>query len=79
MQIEKEKIIKEENLKEDIVNRYLKVSLKRGYASENGTELNDMLPKMSPLNPNYVKKKRGVFEKLSKFVEKFMGINIDKM
>jgi len=79
MQIEKEKIIKEENLKEEIVNRYLKVSLKRGYASENGTELNDMLPKMSPLNPNYVKKKRGVFEKLSKLVEKFMGINIDKM
>ena len=74
MEKEKVKIIREENLKEEIVNRYLKVSLKRGYASENGEELNRMLPQMSPLNPNYLKKKRGVFEKLSRLVEKFRGI-----
>ncbi|QCT94633.1 type I restriction endonuclease subunit R [Caminibacter mediatlanticus TB-2] len=74
MEKEKEKIIKEENLKTEIVNKYLRVSLKRGYASENGTELNDMLPKMSPLNPNYLNKKRAVFEKLAKLVEKFRGV-----
>jgi len=74
MEREKEKLIKEENLKKETVDKYLKVSLKRGYASEIGDELNDMLPKMSPLNPNYLKKKSTVFEKLSKLVQKFIGI-----
>ena len=50
---------------------FLKLS---AYASENGTELNEILPKMSPLNPNYLTKKQIVFEKISKFVEKYKGI-----
>ena len=53
---------------------YIKTSLRHEYASENGTELNEILPKMSPLNPNYLTKKRSVFEKISKFVEKYKGI-----
>lgn len=54
--------------------RYILTSLKREYASENGTELNEILPKMSPLNPKYLVKKQNVFQKISAFVEKFKGI-----
>ncbi len=45
------------------------VSLKRVYASENGTELNALLPKMNPLNPQYLTTKQSVFQKLTLFVE----------
>ncbi|MFI3327254.1 MAG: type I restriction endonuclease subunit R, partial [Clostridia bacterium] len=50
---EAEELIKEENLNSDSAKRYIKTSLKREFASENGTELNEILPKMSPLNPQY--------------------------
>ena len=32
--------------------RYISTSLKREFASDNGTQLNAVLPKMSPLNPH---------------------------
>lgn len=67
-------IISEEGLNETAAKHYLKTSLRHEYASENGTELNEILPKMSPLNPNYLTKKQSVFEKISKFVEKYKGI-----
>ena len=38
------------------------------------TELNSIMPKMSPLNPLYLTKKHNVFQKISKFVEKFKGV-----
>ena len=74
---EAEEIIKEENLNEKAAKHYMKISLRHEYASENGTELNEILPKMSPLNPNYLTKKQTVFEKISKFVEKFKNIGGD--
>lgn len=49
-------------------------TLKREYANENGTELNALLSKMSPLNPQYLTKKQSVFQKISTFVEKFKGV-----
>lgn len=49
-------------------------SLKREYASDSGTELNTVLPKMSPLNPQYLAKKQSVFSKIAAFVEKFTGV-----
>jgi type I restriction enzyme R subunit len=55
-------------------NVIITTSLKREYASENGTELNALLPKMSPLNPHYLTKKQSVFQKLVSFVEKFKGV-----
>lgn len=67
-------LIEEENLNTENAKRYLQNSLKREYASENGTELNALLPKMSPLNPQYLTKKQSVFEKIVAFVEKFKGI-----
>ncbi|MGL5914563.1 MAG: type I restriction endonuclease subunit R [Bacteroidales bacterium] len=67
-------LIIEENLNEEATKRYITVSLKREYASENGTELNALLPTMSPLNPQYLPKKQSVFQKLVAFVEKFKGV-----
>lgn len=71
---EAEELIKEEQLNEDAAKRYILASLKKEYASENGTGLNEVLPKMSPLNPKYHTKKQSVFEKISAFVEKFKGV-----
>lgn len=67
-------LITEENLNEEAAKRYITASLKREFASENGTELNAILPKMSPLNPQYLTKKQSVFQKIVAFVEKFKGV-----
>lgn len=67
-------LIEEESLNSEAAKRYLKASLRREYASDNGTELNGILPKMSPLNPQYLTKKQTVFEKIAAFVEKFKGV-----
>ncbi|WP_105900304.1 type I restriction endonuclease subunit R, partial [Haemophilus influenzae] len=58
---EAESLIQEENLNVDAAKRYISTSLKREYASENGTALNEVLPKMSPLNPQYLTKKQTIF------------------
>lgn len=69
-----ETLIQTENLNGEAAKRYLLTSLKREYASENGTELNSILPKMSPLNPKYLTVKQSVFQKIAAFVEKFKGV-----
>lgn len=71
---EAEELIEAENLNEEAAKRYILTSLKREYASENGTELNEILPKMSPLNPQYLTKKQSVFQKIATFVDKFKGV-----
>lgn len=71
---EASELIAEENLNEDEAKRYITTSLKREYASENGTELNALLPKMSPLNPQYLTIKQRVFQKMISFVDKFKGV-----
>ncbi|MBS1496869.1 MAG: type I restriction endonuclease subunit R [Bacteroidetes bacterium] len=71
---EAEELIADENLNEEEAKRYIATSLKRKYASENGTELNALLPKMSPLNPQYLTLKQKIFQKISAFVEKFKEI-----
>lgn len=73
--IEASELIAGENLNEEETKRYIAASLKRKYASENGTELNAILPKMSPLNPQYLTKKQSVFQKIVAFVEKFKEIS----
>lgn len=67
-------LIANENLNEKEAKRYLEVSLKHEFASENGTDFNNILPKMSPLNPLYLTKKQSVFQKIASFVEKYKGI-----
>ncbi|WP_432815277.1 HsdR family type I site-specific deoxyribonuclease [Sphingorhabdus sp.] len=69
-----EKLVEEENLNLEAAKRYITNSIKREFATENGNELNDVLPKMSPLNPAYLTKKSSVFLRMSDFVTKFMGV-----
>ena len=73
-QREVQELIDEEKLNTDAAKRYITNSLKREFASDSGTELNAVLPKMSPLNPQYLTKKQSVFQKIAAFVEKFKGI-----
>ena len=73
-QQEADELMSSEGLNIDAAKRYMSVSLKRGYASEQGTDLNDALPKMSPLNPQYLTTKQRIFQKIAAFVEKFKGI-----
>lgn len=74
---EADELIQTEGLNEQSAKRYIQASLKHEYASENGNDLNESLPKMSPLNPQYRTKKQTVFQKISIFVEKFKGIGGD--
>jgi type I restriction enzyme R subunit len=73
-QREAEELIDAENLNKEAAKRYITTSLKREYASDAGTELNAIMPKMSPLNPQYLTKKQSVFQKIAAFVEKFKGV-----
>ena len=74
---EADELIQTEGLNEQSAKRYIQASLKHEYASENGNDLNEALPKLSPLNPQYRTKKQTVFQKISSFVEKFKGIGGD--
>lgn len=67
-------LISSEKLNEKEAKHYMEVSLRREYASENGTDFNNILPKMSPLNPQYLIKKQTVFQKIVAFIEKFKGV-----
>jgi type I restriction enzyme R subunit len=73
-QREAQELITSENLNAEAAKRYIAASLKREFASDSGTELNTVLPKMSPLNPQYLTKKQTVFQKIAAFVEKFKGV-----
>ena len=73
-QREAAELISDEGLNAEAAKRYITNSLKREFATENGTELNAVLPKMSPLNPQFLTKKQTVFQKVAAFVEKFKGV-----
>ena len=73
-QREAQELINSESLNAEAAKRYITASLKREFASDSGTELNAVLPKMSPLNPQYLTKKQNVFQKIAAFVEKFKGV-----
>jgi len=69
-----EELVQAENLNVEAARRYVANSVKREFASENGNDLNDILPKMSPLNPSYLTKKASVFRQVTDFVAKFKGV-----
>ncbi len=73
-QREAAELISDEGLNAEAAKRYITNSLKREFATENGTELNAALPKMSPLNPQFLTKKQTIFQKIAAFVEKFKGV-----
>lgn len=69
-------LIQAENLDLEEAKRYLNNSLKHGFASENGTDLHSILPKMkiSPLSLKYLETKNRVFSKIKEFVAKYTGV-----
>lgn len=71
---EADALIQSENLQAEAARRFLIASIKREFATDNGDALNAILPKMSPLNPEFIAKKKSVFRKVSDFVEKFKGV-----
>ncbi|MCY4259631.1 MAG: type I restriction endonuclease subunit R, partial [Rhodobacteraceae bacterium] len=71
---EVEALISTEELNAEAARRYIATSIKREFASENGTDLNAILPRMSPLNPQYLPRKQSVFRKISACVDKFKGV-----
>ncbi|MFA5630030.1 MAG: type I restriction endonuclease subunit R [Porticoccaceae bacterium] len=73
-QREAQRLIDDENLNAEAARRYIAISLKREFASDNGTELNSVLPRMSPLSPQYLTKKQSIFQRIAAFVEKFKGV-----
>jgi len=73
-QREVEDLINSEALNPKEAKRYISASIKRNFASENGNDLNDILPKMSPLNPQFRTKKQSVFQKISALVERFKDV-----
>jgi type I restriction enzyme R subunit len=73
-QREAQELIAAENLNPEAARRYIASSLKREFASDSGTALHEVLPRMNPLNPQYLTKKQSVFQKIAAFVEKFKGV-----
>lgn len=71
---EADEIIQSEKLNDEAARRYLAKSLSREFASDHGTDLSTVLPKMSPLNPAYLEKKETVFQRIVAFVDKFKGV-----
>jgi type I restriction enzyme R subunit len=68
-------LIAEEGLKEEEAKRYMATSLRREYASENGTGLTELLPgQIKRWQPQYVAVKQSIFQKIAAFVEKFKGV-----
>jgi type I restriction enzyme R subunit len=71
---EEAELIQSENLNAEKARRYIQYSLNSQFVSEDGADLNNILPKISPLNPEHLNVKQRVFQKISNFVEKFKDI-----
>jgi type I restriction enzyme R subunit len=67
-------LIQSENLEKQKAKRYILASINQHQANDNGDELNQLLPKMSPLNPLFRAKKTTVFGRIKDLVEKYKGV-----
>ena len=67
-------LIVEERLQAEPAKRYIEASLRRHNASYNGTDLNNILPNISPFSKDYITKKKTIYKKIVDLVEKFKGI-----
>ncbi|EGR0728247.1 type I restriction endonuclease subunit R [Vibrio cholerae] len=74
-----EELINAENLNKEETKRYIAASLKRKYASNNGTDLNATLPSLSPLDSQYKTKKDSVFKKFAELTDKYKEIDFSSM
>lgn len=76
--IEREKkideVVSENNLNEDKARYYIKRSLSKGYATDEGMDLDNCITGVSRLGGAREKKKNGFLKKVRKIVEEFVGI-----
>lgn len=71
---EASQLIEEEQLNVEAAKRYILNSLKREFASDKGTEINETIPNYTPLKQECVIKKKNVLKRISEFVDKFKGV-----
>ena len=67
-------LITSEGLHSEAARDYILISVRDGFANENGKMLNRALPGFSPLKPESRNKKKTVFTRISGLVEKFKGV-----
>lgn len=67
-------LIKSENLKEKEAKYYMKYSLEKEKASDNGMDFSNIFQQCSPLNKSCRDKRKKVFQDMVAFVDKFKGI-----
>lgn len=69
-----DKLIDEEHLEPTLAKHYIKSSLKKGYASDNGTDINNMMLKSNPFSKGYLERKRTLHTKLKQLVDTYKGV-----
>ena len=75
-EIDLEKLIKEENLKEKETRKFLDNSFRNGEVKTTGTDIEKILPEMRRFGGgNRAEKKQTIIDKIKKFFEKYFGIN----
>ena len=66
-------LIEQEKLRNDS-ERFIELSISRGYVDETGSELDNIIPPTSRRKGAREKKKKNIFAKISQLVEEFVGI-----
>ncbi len=75
-EIDLEKLIKEENLKEKETRKFLDNSFRNGEVKTTGTDIEKILPEMRRFGGgNRAEKKQTIIDKIKKFFEKYFGIS----
>lgn len=73
-EIKIDKLIDEENLKDEEAKRFIEKSISKGFVEYAGTELDSSLPPISRRQGAREQKKQSILEKIKKIVDVFMGI-----
>lgn len=69
--------MKEENLNEEEIKKFINNSFRDGQVKTNGTDIEKILPPMRRFGGgNKAEKKQTIIEKVLKFFEKYFGLNI---
>ena len=69
-----DKIIKEENLREEQTHDFMRRAFANGYVTESGTEPAKILPPENPFLPQSGNKKQKVLDKLKAYLQKYLNI-----
>ncbi len=68
------RIIEEEQLKEEETRKFIETAFRNGSVKTTGTDIDEILPKMSIFSKQRAEKKKGVVAKILTFFEKYFGI-----